>query len=113
MSRANAQVKFPDGTIKHGIYNGTVDYYWEPLFETSEEAWDAWQEYYKDDNLDDSKWDSPLGTIYDVEIADDYGGGETYRTQATKSRITGEVEAEEMEKVEKGLPKWWLGGNRD
>jgi len=42
VSRATAKVKISHGTIKYGIYNGTVDFYWSPLFDMSDEAWQAW-----------------------------------------------------------------------
>lgn len=108
MSRANAQVKFPDGTIKYGIYNGTVDVYWTPLFDTAEEAWAAWREYYKPDNFDSAGWEHPEDTEeFEVEIADDYGGGNTYKSQATKHRITGNRDTDDLENIHSGLPDWW------
>lgn len=112
MSRANAQVKFPDGTIKYGIYNGTVDAYWSPLFNSSEEAWRAWDEYYKNDALDDRKWRDPYDdSFYDVEIADDYGGGDCYIGRASKSQIVGATNVDFMNRIKRngtgGIPDWW------
>lgn len=108
MSRANAQVKFPDGTIKHGIYNGTIDHFWFPLFDTSEQAWDAWHEYYESKPMDDDKWQHPYDdSYYTVEIADDYGGGAIYIGRASKSQIVSDVDTDKMVKIGDGLPKWW------
>lgn len=110
MSRANAQVRFPDGTIKYGIYNGTVDYYWHPLFDTPEEAWQAWNSYYKSTPMDDSSYPHYDGMDYveQVEIADDYGSGDTYRGTATKRYIASNLEADLMVKKSDGLPEWWV-----
>ena len=109
MSRANAQVKFPDGTIKFGIYNGTVDYYWEPLFDSPDKAWAAWEEYYATSPLDDSKWINPYDdTYYDVDLADDYGGGSTYFGKASKSQIVGATDTDKLRHNTDGLPEWWV-----
>lgn len=113
MSRANAQVKFPDGTIRYGIYNGTVDVYWPYLFDNSEDAWEAWNEYYNSKPMDDSKWDDRVkfervdGPFYDVEIADDYGSGDAYYGKATKNCIVSSTNTEYMTKTGKGKPEWW------
>ena len=114
MSRANAWVKFPDGTIKHGIYNGTVDVYWEPLFNSSEKAWEAWHEYYGSDKLDDTKWMNPYDdTIYDVEITDDYGGGDTYVGRASKSQITSAINTDNMNRIKSGTADWIPGEDKE
>ena len=109
MSRANAQVRFPDGTIKYGIYNGTVDVYWEPLFDSAEEAWEAWREYYNSEPLNVNKWLNIYDDgYYDVEIADDYGRGDCYIGRASKSQIVSAVNVEYMNRKGKGgLPDWW------
>lgn len=109
MSRANAQVRFPDGTIKFGIYNGTADIYMEWLFNTPEEAWDAWQKY-RESGYDSKTFDKPFDDVYfDVEIADDYGGGDCYLGRANKSQIVSAVLADHMNrKGDGGLPDWWV-----
>ena len=108
MSRASAQVKFPDGTIKYGVYNGTVDIYWAPLFNSSEEAWGAWREYYGSD-ADSSKWTNPFDdTYYDVEITDDYGGGDTYLGRASKSQIVSSLNVDHMNNIKSGRADWWV-----
>jgi hypothetical protein len=111
MSRANAQVKFPDGTIRYGIYNGTVDVFWPYLFESSEETWSEWDKYYSD--MNDYKppfhegYESAEGPFLNVEIADDYGGGTTYLGKATKRMIVGATNVDHM--IRKGgKPDWWL-----
>jgi len=111
VSRATAKVKFPDGTIKYGIYNGTVDFYWSPLFDMSDEAWQAWHEYCTIANFDTAKWDArePLDAEeYDVEIADDYGYGHTYSGRATKWGIKSSLDIGIMDHVQRGLPEWWF-----
>ena len=112
MSRANAQVKFPDGTIRYGIYNGTTDHYWEYLFESSEEAWKEWDKYYK--NMGTYKptipyWDAVEGTYYDVEIADDYGGGDCYIGRASIYAIYSPLNVDHLNRKNPkgGLPDWW------
>jgi hypothetical protein len=107
MSRASARVKFPDGTIKHTVYNGTMDVYWRPLFNTPKAAWDAWREYYSD-KLDDSKWlNSWDDGFYDVQISDDYGGGTTYIGRASKSQIVSAIDTDRMNLIKRGRADWW------
>lgn len=119
MSRASAQVKFPDGTIRYGIYNGTVDVYWPYLFDSSEKAWAAWDEYYNSSPMSDRKWDAATmierveGPFYDVEIADDYGGGDSYYGRATKNLIVSATMADHMTRIKRGdtvggLSEWWV-----
>ncbi len=109
MSRANAQVKFPDGTIKHGIYNGTVDVYMPFLKDSSEEAWNTWQ-VYREGGFNDDLFENPADTqVFDVEIADAYGGGDCYIGKATKSQIVSTTLADDMErKGNGGKPDWWV-----
>ena len=112
MSRADAQIRFPDGTIKYGIYNGTIDHYWFPLFDSPEKAWEAWQEYYKSESMDDSKWGNSYDdSFYDVVIADDYGGGGSYIGRASKSQIVSATNVDFMNSIKRrgigGLPDWW------
>lgn len=112
MSRANAQVKFPDGTIKHGIYNGTADVYMAYLFDTPEEAWECWQKY-REPHFDSKLFDKPYDdTFYKVEIADDYGGGDCYIGRASKSQIVGALNVDHMiRKNDEGRPDWWVNLN--
>ncbi len=85
MSRASAEVRFPDGTIRYGIYDGTSDILQPRLFETTGEAWDC----YQDDRR--NLWDIPYGhfpddvawQIFDVVIYSDYGGGSWWKGKAT------------------------------
>jgi len=108
MSRATAQVKFPDGTIKYGIYNGTIDVYWQPLFYSEKEAWDAWDEYYNSSTMKDDKWLNAYDdTYYDVEIADSYGSGNCYLGRASKSQIVSATNIDYMNNIS-GFPDWWI-----
>lgn len=109
MSRASVQVKFPDGTIKYGIYNGTADVFWKPLFDNSEEAWKAWEEYYNSKPMNDSKWINVYDdSYYDVEIANDYGSGTCYIGRASKSRIVSATDTDYMNRIDDKLPGWWV-----
>lgn len=109
MSRANAQVKFPDGTIKHGIYNGTSDVYMEWLFDTPEQAWNCWDSY-RASGFDHRQFSNPFDdTFFDVEIADDYGGGDCYIGRASKTQIVSSTNVDFMNrKGDGGLPDWWV-----
>jgi hypothetical protein len=40
VSSASALIRFPDGTIRHGIYHGTVDLMYEAIYPTLDDAWD-------------------------------------------------------------------------
>lgn len=71
MSRGSAAVLFPDGEVRYGIYNGTVDLMWRHLFDTTTEAWDAWDVYYRGDGTEPPV---PEGEeVFDVVIYSDYG----------------------------------------
>lgn len=79
MSRATLFVKFPDGKIRYGIYNGRVDIARPMLYDTIDEAWhnrfEDWSEYEE-------------GSGEPVEVATNYGGGFCWRGTATKEHLT-------------------------
>lgn len=85
MSRAGAEVRFPDGTIKYTLYDGTTDILGRRLYADQEAAWDSYR-------LERSKvWSDPYGDypintaweIFDVVIYSDYGGGRHWPGKAT------------------------------
>ena len=45
MSRAEAEVRFEDGLVLYGLYNGTVDNMIHDLFDTKEERNEFWGRY--------------------------------------------------------------------
>lgn len=99
MSRTIAKVKFPDGDIKYGIYNGTTDFFWQPLFCSPQEAWDSWKIYYQTPQKEGKpdvndkylheimKYRLRMKIFYPVEIANEYGGVSFYKGMATKNYI--------------------------
>lgn len=101
MSRAGATATFPDGTIKYGIYNGTVDVFKRHLFDTSEEAWNYWDEL-KKAGYDDSKWiakEPEQAQIFDIKLHTSYGSGRTYKAKATKYAITSSCDIDDLEEI--------------
>lgn len=98
MSRASASVHFPDGTIRHCLYHGTVDCLWPRLFDTSREAWDA---YGTDGG------ERPRAAAGEpVEIYSDYGDGFWWRGTATRDYVTSELDVTEIEELFDGTPDW-------
>lgn len=97
MSRGTLFVKFPDGEIRYGIYNGTVDIARPPLFDSIHEAWanrfEDWPEYVK-------------GSGEVVKVASNYGGGFWWRATATRKHLTSGHDIMEVEDYENGLPSW-------
>ena len=106
MSRASMVVKLADGTVRYGIYNGTVDVCWEPLFDTLNEAWDAWQRYYGRDG----DWvmpDMPDAPEQDALIYSDYGGGWWWEGRATYNRVVGPRDWDEFyDLMHDEVPDW-------
>lgn len=87
-------VRFPDGTIRYGIINGTVECAFPLLFGDREEAWAAWEEYY-----DAVRVGVPQTTWVHAYEGEGSGEGEPviaayecgawWATTATRERITG------------------------
>jgi hypothetical protein len=82
MSRAGLRVVFPDGEVRCGMYQGTIDVCDPWLYATDKEAWD--------DNRPSSRslGEDPEGDVFDVVIYSDYGGGFWWRGKAAKNVIT-------------------------
>lgn len=96
MSRATLYVKFPDGSLRYGLYCGTSDIAWAPLYDTPREAWDA----YVPDSAHRMAEDLP------VRIATDYGGGFAWSGRATAERLTEGFNPDESSQYTDGLPSW-------
>ena len=91
MSRAGGVVRFPDGTLKYWMYDGTCDVIWPRLFPTNREAWDA----YKNTRHNDFDWEETFyppegyepGEVFTVDIYEDYGGGASWVGTASHDYI--------------------------
>jgi hypothetical protein len=79
-------VRFPDGEVRHGIYSGTTDSVYPPLYATDDEAWDA----YKSGELSTrTRADtSRHGEGEPVVVATNYGGGSWWQATATRESVT-------------------------
>jgi hypothetical protein len=99
MSRATLFVRFPDGTIRYGIYNGTSDIARPPLFDTLDGAWahrfEDWPDYEEESG-------EP------VDVATNYGGGFSWKGTATKEYLTSGHNIMEVSKEDYklDLPSW-------
>jgi hypothetical protein len=94
VSRATLYVRFPDGTLRYGLYNGTDDEMWAPLYDTPQAAWGGYS------------WSpsADTGEGEPVEIATDYGGGGSWTGTATRNEVTSPADGEDN--YERGLPGW-------
>ena len=83
MSSASMAVRFPDGDIRWGIYNGTSDIAQPWLYPTPEEAWGARRSNKR-------TWDeSPVGEQFDVDVFSWYGPGFWWKGLSTKELYLG------------------------
>lgn len=115
MSRAIALIKFNDGTILRGCYNGTSDFIsqWlisdeelEQKYEGSCFSWDS----KKWDNYDNEYIDTDeIYDAEDVEIFSDYGNGFSWNGKASKNNkvITSPTMLEYVT-WSNDIPKWVL-----
>lgn len=94
MSRAQAAVRFPDGTVKFAIYDGTSDVLYPGLFNTHEDAWDAYSaSRARKERADaDPLWPKrpdfiSADEIEDVVVYQDYGGGGWWEAKATREFV--------------------------
>lgn len=113
MSRASAYVKFPDGTVRAGIYNGTVDWMFPWLWDTSDEAWDHYTRTYADRGPEERSWsEPPEGEVVDVVIYSDYGRGSYWPGRAAKNVIVDGLNPwDEDIDEEDGQPEWLPGAS--
>lgn len=81
MSRGNLYVRFPDGGLRYGIYNGTCDTAEPYLFDHPDQAWDTW---YGRRPVPAEVMDGAV----EVDIATDYGGGCSWQGKANLTTLT-------------------------
>lgn len=122
MSRATAAVRFQDGTVKWGIYDGTSDILIPRLFDGPDEPWDA---YYADrKGLPKVElWPEAEGEPEPVTIYSDYGGGWTWESMATRNVVTEGLDpfeyVEDLSSAEykrprtDGTPEWFSEAIRE
>lgn len=101
MSGGHVWVRFPDGVIQHGNYQGSADTAWPMLFDTAEQASEAYRARV-------SLWPDPYpetrdGQV-DVEIATNYGGDFWWKGTAIKGCLftCNGLDVEHWD----GLPDW-------
>lgn len=67
MSHSNMFVRYPDGAVRHGEYNGTGDFLMPQVFDTEEEMLAAWRDH-------DWSLQPDPDRVVPVEIWITYGG---------------------------------------
>lgn len=103
MSRSTMTVKFADGAVRYGIFNGTVGVPQPPLFDTAEEAWDWWEKYSDGGFTDPDVWNVvPTGTGEPV-VAND--GWREWDGTATRNHYTGPFDWDEPWNQKRDLPE--------
>lgn len=125
MSKANAQIRFPNGDILFGLYLGTINEMSSGLYPMQGQAWQADEEGTERvlRTCDHAAAQEP------VEIATDYGGGFTFTGYACRRcallvtghnpylRPTRDITQSEKDSwspiddgrsPDNGLPDWWL-----
>lgn len=115
MSRGSLAVRFPDGTVRYGIYNGTVDVAWPPLFDAPNEAWDAWRQWYGlAGTWDGAVYEYEEGAGEPVDVATNYGGGWSWKATATRNHLTSKHDWDDfIDARVDGEPDWAGWGEID
>jgi hypothetical protein len=95
-------VRFPDGTIRHGLYQSTADMAFADLVDTFEATQQP--EYYANRH----RWDyTPEDPGVPVDVATVYGGGFAWHGTATQDYITsGRDPFEDGQQHTDGIPTW-------
>jgi hypothetical protein len=87
----SAAVRFPDGSVRYGVYDPTEESMWPPLFATIDEASVAWERRGPDTD-EASGGDVGDGGVQpssvEVKIFADFDSGFWWVGEATESRIT-------------------------
>ncbi|HXA31955.1 MAG TPA: hypothetical protein VNV87_06820 [Acidimicrobiales bacterium] len=87
----SAAVRFPDGSVRYGVYDPTEETMWPPLFATIDEARVAWtQRGAGGDSAGggDGTGGGDQRSSMEVKIFTDFDGGFWWVGEATESRIT-------------------------
>jgi hypothetical protein len=106
MSRATALVRFPDGTVRCTLYNGTVDMLFPALRDTIADAWDR-NHPDRGNGFDPDPADG-FEEEFAVVIATDYGSGFYWPGRATRSLVIGPLEPwDHYDTMIRGKPDWW------
>ena len=101
MSRANLFVRMPDGEVRYGIYNGTIDMAETRLYDTPAQAWDGWHDGTSCDR------DAEPGAGEPVIVATDYGGdGWAWEATATRDHLMSGTEPYETDGEFLPMPEW-------
>lgn len=102
MSDHPLYVRFPDGTVRYGLYQSTADMAFADLVDTFEATQRF--EYY----VNRRRWDAaPDGPGVPVDVATTYGGGFAWRGTATEDYITSGCDPwEDGQQRTDGIPVW-------
>lgn len=101
MSRASMAVRFPDGEVRWGVYEGTSDVYAPWLYPSLDAAW-------ADSRSGERSWDEPTdGDVVDVEVWSGYGYGWVVRGTAAKNRLVTPMDWDDAG------PEIWTGDGPD
>lgn len=115
MSSAFACVRFPDGSLRWGVYHGTSDTFFPRLYEDPQTAWD---EHRASGWPNDDEWAAAQPLAGPVEVYSDYGGGRVYAGRATPDVLVfplapygsetwgGEQVAPPAQVLSEGQPDW-------
>ena len=82
----SAAVRFPDGSVRYGVYDPTEESMWPPLFDTIEEARSAWKRL-GPEVTEPSLSDDDLSSV-EVKIFADFDGGFWWIGEATPLAVT-------------------------
>jgi hypothetical protein len=106
VSRATLAVRFPDGTIKFGLYNGTGDTVVPALVDSIDEAWGWVYDAFKAN--DAAAYPEPEGPVEDVEVYSAYGRGYWWRGRAAWNAVVSPTDWDGINEVEiAGRPSWY------
>ena len=107
-SAAIIKVRFPDGVIRYGTWDGTADFPYPRLFDSPEGCCDRprGKEYWQ--------FPEPSGDPEPVEIACDYGGGFYWSGTALTDRLVDDgmtppafMDDPRLRESVRGYPSWW------
>jgi hypothetical protein len=82
----SAAVRFPDGSVRYGVYDPTDESMWPPLFATIDEARAAWGE--RGAGAGEPAVSDEQPSSVEVKIFADFDGGFWWIGEATPSVVT-------------------------